>query len=888
MAKTLVIVESPAKAKTIEGFLGRAQFRVLASRGHIRDLPSSAKQVPKSVTNPEIRRLGIDVNNHFEPVYVVVDKKRDVVKELKAALRDADEVLLATDEDREGEAISWHVLEVLKPSVPVKRLVFHEITSQAIEAALASPRDLDMRLVEAQEGRRKLDRLFGYEMSVVTRRRAGGATSAGRVQSVAGRLVVERERARMAFRAASYWDLEGTFSARDAEFPAGLVALAGKRLATGRDFDQTTGHLAAGADVALLDEAAATELAAGLRDASFQVDSAESKALAERPKPPFTTSTLQQEAGRKLGFTAARTMAVAQGLYEHGYITYMRTDATFLSDQAISGARSQIQARYGQEYLPGEPRQYRGKVKNAQEAHEAIRPAGDTMRVLDDVAAELNADERRVYDLIWKRTVACQMADARIRRVSARLRAALPNGDDATFQATGRTIEFPGYLRAYVEGADDPEAELEDREVILPALEEGDVAQLSHLEPSSHTTQPPARYTEASLVKELEERGIGRPSTYAVVIDTLLRRDYVWKKGSALVPTWTAFAKQQLLERYFAHLIDYEFTATMEEALDAIARGEGEAEKWLHAFWFGNGQVGLKDLVNEEHLATIDPAEVNAVPIGQDAEGREIIVRVWNNGASVVRGEERAPVPVDLAPDELTIEKANELLEKGAAGPRVLGVDPEQQLPVLALTGRYGPFVQLGEMEDGSKEKPKRASLFSSMEVDTVTLDDALALLSLPRTVGVTPEGVEVTAQNGRYGPYLKKGTDSRSLETEGELFTITLDGAEVLFAQPKRRGRRTKPPIAELGPHPESGAQVRVLDGRYGPYVTDGELNATVPRGVDPAAVDLDQAVELLRERAARGPVEKKKKKPAKRAARPKKPASTTRRTVRKGATRP
>ncbi len=478
------------------------------------------------------------------------------------------------------------------------------------------------------------------------------------------------------------------------------------------------------------------------------------------------------------------------------------------------------------------------------------------------------------------------MADARIQRVSVRLSSTTPDGELATFQATGRTIEFPGYLRAYVEGADDPDAELEDREVILPALEEGDPARCQQLEPSSHTTQPPARYTEASLVKELEERGIGRPSTYAVVIDTLLRRDYVWKKGSALVPTWTAFAKQQLLERYFAHLIDYEFTATMEEALDAIARGEGEAEKWLHAFWFGNGQVGLKDLVDEEHLATIDPAEVNAVPIGQDAQGRDIIVRVWNNGASVVRGEERAPVPVDLAPDELTIEKAEELLEKGAAGPRVLGIDPEHQLPVLALTGRYGPFVQLGEMEDGSKEKPKRASLLSDMAVDTVTLEQALALLSLPRTVGVTPDGVEVTAQNGRYGPYLKKGTDSRSLETEGELFSITMEGAEALFAQPKRRGRRTKPPIAELGAHPDSGAAVRVLDGRYGPYVTDGELNATVPRGVDPATVDLEQAVELLRERAARGPVEKKK--PAKRATRPKKPASTTRRTVKKGATRP
>jgi DNA topoisomerase I len=896
--KTLVIVESPAKAKTIEGFLGRGQFRVLASRGHIRDLPSSAKQVPKGITDPEIRRLGIDVNNHFEPIYVIVDKKRDVVKELKAALHDADEVLLATDEDREGEAISWHVLEVLKPVVPVKRLVFHEITAKAIEDALANPRDLDMRLVEAQEGRRKLDRLFGYEMSVVTRRRAGGATSAGRVQSVAARLVVERERARMAFRAGTYWDLEGTFSARDAEFPATLAALGGHRMASGRDFDPATGQLAAGADVATLDETTAHGLTESLRDAPFQIVSVDAKSFTERPKPPFTTSTLQQEAARKLGFTAARTMAVAQGLYEHGYITYMRTDATFLSEQAITAARHQIAARYSAEDLPAEPRQYRGKVKNAQEAHEAIRPAGDQMRVLDDVAGELNVDERRIYELIWKRTVACQMADARIRRVTIRLVAPTPAGEEATFQATGRTIEFPGYLRAYVEGADDPDAELEDREVILPSLEEGDPAQCRNLEPSSHTTQPPARYTEASLVKDLEERGIGRPSTYAVVIDTLLRRDYVWKKGSALVPTWTAFAKQQLLERFFAHLIDYDFTAGMEEALDAIARGEGEAEKWLHAFWFGNGQTGLKDLVNEEHLATIDPAEVNAVPIGSDSQGREIIVRVWNNGASVVRGEERAPVPVDLPPDELTIEKAEDLLEKGAAGPRVLGTDPDTTLPVLALTGRYGPFVQLGEMEDGSKEKPKRASLFSDMQVDTITLDQAVQLLSLPRTVGETNDGVEITALNGRYGPYLKKGTESRSLETEAQLFTITVDQAEVLFAQPKRRGRRTKPPIAELGAHPDSGAAVRVLDGRYGPYVTDGELNATVPRGVDPASIDLDQAVELLRERAARGPSEPKAKKAAKKAtkkkatkkkATPRKtPPSMTRRTIRKGATRP
>ena len=887
MAKPLVIVESPAKAKTIEGFLGRDAVRVVASYGHVRDLPSSAKEVPKSVTDREVRRLGIDVEDHFKPVYVVPEQKKERVRALKDALKDASEVYLATDEDREGEAISWHVLEVLKPSVPVKRMVFHEITQSAIEAALADSRDLDMKLVEAQEGRRILDRLFGYEMSLVARRRAGGAVSAGRVQSVAARLVVERERARMAFRAASYWDLAGTFRASATDFPATLVSLGGKRLATGKDFEATTGQLAEGADVELLDEAAAAALADRLRDAPFTVTSVETKAVTERPKPPFTTSTLQQEAARKLGFSAARAMSVAQALYENGYITYMRTDSTNLSDQALTAARSRIESLYGKEYLPDQPRVYRGKVKNAQEAHEAIRPAGDAMHPLDDVAATIDsdmeikvskADCKRLYELVWMRTVACQMADARVQRVTARLSAESGNGSGTVeFQATGRTIEFPGYLRAYVEGADDPDAELEDREAILPALNEGDAVECREVVPAGHSTQPPARYTEASLVKELEERGIGRPSTYASVIDTLLRRDYVWKKGTALVPGWTAFAKQQLLERHFPHLIDYEFTATMEEALDAIARGEAEAEKWLHAFWFGDGEPGLKELVNDEHLATIDPAEVNAINIGQNKDGQDIIVRVWSNGASVQRGDDKAPVPVDLAPDELTIERAEELIEKGSGGPRVLGDDPETGMPVLALTGRYGPFVQLGEMEDGSKEKPKRASLFSTMQPDTVTLDEALALLALPRVVGADPEGTEITAQNGRYGPYLKKGTDSRSLDTEEQLFTVTLEQAEAIFAQPKRRrGRATKPPIAELGPHPDTGAPVRVLDGRFGPYVTDGTINATVPRGVEPASIDLDQGVELLREREARGP--------AKRPAKKKAPAKTTKRVVKKG----
>jgi DNA topoisomerase-1 len=904
-----VIVESPAKAKTIEGYLGRDVVRVVASYGHVRDLPSSAKEVPKGVTDKEVRRLGIDVDDHFKPVYVVPEQKKDRVRALKEALGDASEVYLATDEDREGEAISWHVLELLKPDVPVKRMVFHEITQSAIQDAIENWRDLDMKLVEAQEGRRILDRLFGYEMSLVARRRAGGAVSAGRVQSVAARLVVERERARMAFRAASYWDLTGTFrkdsddaerharsasgeptlaeATREGSFPATLVTVDGKRLAGGKDFDPATGQLADGADVALLDEAQANALAERLRAVPFRVASVETKAVTERPKPPFTTSTLQQEAARKLSFSAARAMSVAQALYENGYITYMRTDSTNLSDQALTAARSRIEALYGKEYLPDSPRTYSGKVKNAQEAHEAIRPAGDQMHPLDDVAdtierdAEIKvskADAKRLYDLVWKRTVACQMADARVRRVTARLAAVTGDpADDITFQATGRTIEFPGYLRAYVEGADDPDAELEDREAILPQLAEGDDIECRELAPAGHSTQPPARYTEASLVKELEERGIGRPSTYASVIDTLLRRDYVWKKGTALVPSWTAFAKQQLLERHFPHLIDYEFTATMEEALDAIARGEAEAEKWLHTFWFGNGEAGLKDLVDDDHLATIDPAEVNAVHIGHDDQGREIIVRVWNNGASVVRGDDKAPVPVDLPPDELSIATAEELLERGAGGPRIVGNDPDTDLPVLALTGRYGPFVQLGEMENGAKEKPKRASLLASMQPDTVTLDEALALLALPRVVGKDAGGAEITAQNGRYGPYLKKGNDSRSLDSEEQLFTVTFEQAEAIFAQPKRRrGRTTKPPIADLGPHPDTGAAVRVLDGRYGPYVTDGTINATVPRGVEPESIDLEQAVELLREREARGPA----KRPSKRAGPPK----TTTRVVKKG----
>jgi DNA topoisomerase I len=899
VARPLVIVESKAKAKTIEGYLGRDSYVVMASLGHIRDLPRRAGEAPKSITSKEVKRLGIDVDNHFAPVYIVPADKKQVVSQLKAALKDASELYLATDEDREGEAISWHLLEVLKPQVPVKRMVFHEITSDAIAAAIDNWRDLDMKLVEAQEGRRVLDRLVGYEVSNVAFRRIGPGTSAGRVQSVATRLVVDRERARMAFRAATYWDLEGSFAAANGAatatddgdaapaFPATLATLDGRRLATGRDFDANTGALAAGSDVALLDEDAAHALATRLRDQPFTVTSIDARTVVERPRPPFITSTLQQEAARKLGFSAARTMHVAQGLYERGLITYMRTDSTSLADQAVQAARSQIRRMYGNEYLPDAPRTYRNKVKNAQEAHEAIRPAGDRMYTADDLAHDLQgSDERRLYDLVWKRTVASQMADARIRRVTLRLAATSTAGEEAVFQATGRTIEFPGYLRAYVEGADDPDAELEDREAILPSLEVDDRVDCRELRASGHTTQPPARYTEASLVKELEDRGIGRPSTYASVLDTIVnKRDYVWKKGTALVPTWTAFAKVQLLERYFSHLIDYEFTATMEEALDAIARGESEAEKWLHAFYFGNGTVGLRELVADDHVATIDKAEVNAVHVGHDAEGRELVVRVWPNGANIERGDDKAPIPADLAPDELTPERAEELLAIGSVGPRVLGTDTESGLSVLALTGRFGPFVQLGEVENGSKEKPKRASLFASMDPTTITLEQALALLSLPRVVGTDGNGTEITAQNGRYGPYLKKDSDTRSLESEDQLFTVTLEQAEALFAQPKqRRGRVAKPPLADLGPHPESGAPVRVLDGRYGPYVTDGTTNASVPRGTDPESLTLEHGVELLRERAARAPATKRVKKAAKKRA-PRKTA--TKSTKKTGATK-
>ena len=865
MPKPLVIVESPAKAKTIAGFLG-GDFVVESSIGHIRDLPRSAADVPAAYKGEPWARLGVDVDNGFKPLYVVSREKKDQVKKLKQLLKDASELYLATDEDREGESIAWHLLQVLNPpdTIPVKRMVFHEITRPAIERAVNEWRELDRRLVDAQEARRILDRLYGYEVSPVLWKKVMPKLSAGRVQSVATRILVERERARMRFRAASYWGLEGTFTKLEDAFTAGLVAVDGTRLATGKDFDEQG---AVKGKVLLLDEPGARGLAERLDGAEFAVRSVEEKPYRSSPKPPFMTSTLQQEAGRKLRFSSQRTMQVAQRLYENGYITYMRTDSTTLSETALTAARNQAGQLYGADFVPDSPRRYEKKVKNAQEAHEAIRPAGDSFRLPDAVAREVGADEARLYDLVWKRTVASQMKDAVGQRVQVRLGGRSSAGEDAEFAASGQVITFPGYMRAYVEGSDDPDADLEDREVRLPALAVGDALGLAGLEAKGHSTQPPARFTEASLVKALEELGVGRPSTYASIIGTIQDRGYVWKKGTALIPSFTAFAVVGLLERHFPRLVDYAFTAEMEEELDEIAAGQEEAVPWLTSFYFGNGAPGLKQQVSD-HLGEIDAREVNSIPLGPDADGIDIVLRVGRYGPYVQRGEERASVPEDLPPDELTVEKAVELLS-APSGDRVLGEDPTTGLPVIAKAGRYGPYVQLGEVEPGSKAKPPTASLFKTMSLETVTVDDALRLLTLPRVVGVDPaDGQEITAQNGRYGPYIKKGTDSRSIESEEQLLTITLDEALAVFAQPKPRGRRTgaaAPPLREMGDDPATGKPMVVKDGRFGPYVTDGETNASLRKGDSVEELTVERAAELLADRRAAGPPKKKAKKASK-----------------------
>ncbi|HUZ44916.1 MAG TPA: type I DNA topoisomerase [Acidimicrobiales bacterium] len=870
MAKPLVIVESPAKAKTIAGFLG-SEYMVESSIGHIRDLPRNAADVPTAYKGEAWARLGVDTENDFKPLYVVAPEKKAQVSKLKSLLKDASEVYLATDEDREGESIAWHLLEVLNPRVPVRRMVFHEITRPAIERAVREWRDLDRRLVDAQETRRILDRLYGYEVSPVLWRKVMPRLSAGRVQSVATRMLVDRERARMRFHSADWWDIEGLFEKEgDTEsFPATLSALDGKRLASGRDFEES-GQLKTDADVVRLDEAAATDLARRLENAKFEVASVDERPFTRRPYAPFITSTLQQEAGRKLRFSSARTMQVAQRLYENGFITYMRTDSTTLSETAVTAARRQIETLYGKAYLPDAPRRYEKKVKNAQEAHEAIRPAGDDMRTPESLGAQLHGDEARLYDLIWKRTIASQMSDARgtsaqVRIVGRAAAGAEGKAEEATFAASGKIIQFPGFMRAYVEGADDPDAELEDKEIRLPSLAQGDALTVVDteagpgLDPRSHATQPPARYTEASLIKALEEMGVGRPSTYTSIISTIQDRGYVWKKGSALVPSFTALAVVGLLEEHFGDLVDYGFTAAMEDDLDEIAGGSAEAVPYLRRFYFGAERPGLKALVSDD-LDRIDAREVNSIPIGQTPAGETIYARVGRYGPYVQNGEERASIPEDMAPDELTVERAQELLA-APSGDRTIGTDPASGLPVVARAGRFGPYVQLGEVDSGSKERPLTASLFKTMALDTVTLDDALRLLSLPRVVGTDPaDNAEIEALNGRYGPYLKKGTDTRSLASEEDLFTVSLEEALALFAQPKTRGRAAAAaPLKELGSDPVSGKPMVVKSGRFGPYVTDGETNASLRKGDEPESLTDERAAELLADRRAAGPAKKR-----------------------------
>ncbi|MEX0169676.1 type I DNA topoisomerase [Streptomyces sp. LMG1-1-1.1] len=896
--RRLVIVESPAKAKTIKGYLGPG-YVVEASVGHIRDLPSGAAEVPEKYTG-EVRRLGVDVEHDFQPIYVVNADKKAQVRKLKELLAESDELFLATDEDREGEAIAWHLQEVLKPKVPVHRMVFHEITKDAIREAVANPRELNQRMVDAQETRRILDRLYGYEVSPVLWKKVMPRLSAGRVQSVATRLVVERERERIAFRSAEYWDLTGTFGTGrtgDASDPSSLVArlatVDGKRVAQGRDFG-ADGRLK-NDSVLHLDEANARALAAALADTAFAVRSVESKPYRRSPYAPFRTTTLQQEASRKLGFGAKATMQVAQKLYENGFITYMRTDSTTLSETAVAAARAQVTQLYGADYLPEKARVYAGKVKNAQEAHEAIRPSGDRFRTPAETG--LTGDQFRLYELIWKRTVASQMKDATGNSVTVKIGGRAADGRDAEFSASGKTITFHGFMKAYVEGADDPNAELDDRERRLPQVAEGDALTADEITVDGHATKPPARYTEASLVKELEEREIGRPSTYASIIGTILDRGYVFKKGTALVPSFLSFAVVNLLEKHFGRLVDYDFTARMEDDLDRIARGEAQSVPWLKRFYFGEGEGaaaggaadagngdgdhlgGLKELVTD--LGAIDAREISSFPVGNG-----IVLRVGRYGPYVERGEkdaeghQRADVPDDLAPDELTVEHAEELLAK-PSGDFELGTDPVSGHQIVAKDGRYGPYVTEilpeGTPKTGKNAvKPRTASLFKSMAVDTVTLEDALRLMSLPRTVGADAEGVEITAQNGRYGPYLKKGTDSRSLTDEEQLFTITLEEALAIYAQPKQRGRAAaKPPLKELGTDPVSEKPVVVKDGRFGPYVTDGETNATLRTGDSVEEITPERGYELLAEKRAKGPAKKvAKKAPAKKA--PAKKAAT------------
>ena len=839
MSRPLVVVESPAKAKTISKFLGDT-YDVRASVGHVADLPSKG--------------LAVDVDNGFKPTYELTERGAQVVKELRAALKDASELYLATDEDREGEAISWHLLEHLKPKVPVKRMVFHEITATAIDHAVSNPRGIDYGLVDAAETRRILDRLYGYEVSPVLWRRVNRGLSAGRVQSPAVRLIVERERERIAFIAAGYWDIELT-TATSPSFTATLVAVDGRRVATGKDFD-SSGRLVG--DAVALDEPTARSLATGLAPATFTVRSVDDKPYRSQPKAPFMTSTLQQEGGRQLRWSSSQVMRVAQGLYERGYITYMRTDAVVLSDEALHAVRAAITNEYGAPFLSPSPRRYTSRVKNAQEAHEAIRPT-TPLRSPQQLAGELNGHELALYRLVWQRTLASQMADATGHTVTVRIGATATDSRDAEFSASGTTITFPGYRQVYVEARDegDDATSAVEREELLPQLASGDTVPVDELEPRGHSTSAPPRYTEASLVKRLEELGIGRPSTWASIIQTVQDRGYVWKKGQALVPTWTAFAVVGLLEQHFDELVDYAFTAKVETDLDAIAAGQQKKDEWLHEFYFGEDPAsdealpGLKRLV-EENLDSIDAAAINTFPIGHDADGELVVVKPGRYGPYVKRGDDTAGVPDDLPPDELTIEVALSLLAAPKSDEPIGEVDG---LPVFAKTGRYGPYVQLGtpEAPPPGLEKPKMASLFKSMSLEHLTLAEAESLLSLPRTVGIDPaDGEPILARNGPHGPYVQKGKEFRSLDTEERLLTVTLDEAMALLAAPKvyKRGARNmaaRGPLREFGDDPVSGRPVVARDGRFGVYVTDGETNASIGRGDRIEEMTPERAFELL-----------------------------------------
>lgn len=898
--KKLVIVESPAKSKTIAKYLGEG-FVVEASIGHIRDLPQPS-DLPAELKKSPIGKFAVDLENGFKPYYVISPDKKKTVAQLKAQLKDADELYLATDGDREGEAIAWHLLEVLKPKVPVHRMTFAEITKESLQRALGNLRELDTDLVDAQETRRVLDRLYGYEISPVLWRKVSRGLSAGRVQSVVTRMVVERERERMAFRSAGYWDLAGTFipdAAAGEKFSAKLASLDGLRVASGRDFNDK-GELT-GKNVAHLDEARARALAQGLAQADFAVRTVEHKPYTRRPAAPFTTSTLQQEAGRKLRFSSKSTMQTAQRLYENGYITYMRTDSSALSEEAVNAARRQASELYGPEFIPAAKRVYSNKSSNAQEAHEAIRPAGDSFRTPAQVASALRGDEFKLYELIWKRTVASQMADAKGSTATIKLGATAEDGADAEFSASGTVITFRGFMAAYEEGRDESREDSEDSSRRLPNVKAKDALTAAEVTANGHETSPPPRFTEASLTKEMEERDIGRPSTYASTLSTIMDRGYVRKQGSALIPTWIAFSVIRLLEQHFTSYVDYEFTAGMETGLDRIAHGEDKGSDWLRHFYFGDGADGGDDglfgIVN--NLGEIDARDINSIAItdtlmlrvGKFGPYLESTVPTVDPKTGEIIEAARANVPEDLAPDELTPAKAQELMETAAPEERVLGVDPGTNRTVVAKNGRYGPYVtevipELTEEEIANqpveyykngkpkppkkpvKEKPRTGSLFKTMSVDTVTLEQALDIMSLPRVLGADAEGAEITVQNGRFGPYLKKGSDSRSIASEDEIFTITLEAALEIYSQPKQRGARAAvAPLAEFGEDPVSEKKIVVKEGRFGPYITDGITNITVPRGTDVEELTREIAIELLADKRERGPIKRTAKTAAKKA---------------------